>query len=341
MPTPLTTSRLTLAALLVLSVNAAAQDRSGGMLEEVVVTAQKRTESLTDVPISIAVMSSEAIMKTGVRQMREVAEFIPNMSISGGNDSTTAVRIRGVGANTRNIGFDTRAGVYVDGVYMGQSPAQNVDILDLERIEVARGPQGTLFGKNTVAGAINMITKKPSREQELLVTGEVGNYDSYRVSAIGNLPLGDNAAARFSIVDHNREGYIRNVTTGTRHNERDGTSMRGQFAFGGEHYDVNIAGDYLESERVSFFGAAISDWSGSVPNTASPGRFAIDNNFDNKEEREIWGLSATVNVDLGSDYSLTSITAYRDTSVERQQDTDHSFNDMLFLTYPDAYEQTT
>ncbi|MEQ8801677.1 MAG: TonB-dependent receptor plug domain-containing protein, partial [Haliea sp.] len=157
MKTPLHTFRLTLAALLVVSVNATAQDRAGGMLEEVVVTAQKRTESLTDVPISIAVMGSEAIMKTGVRQMREVAEFIPNMSISGGNDSTTAVRIRGVGANTRNIGFDTRAGVYVDGVYMGQSPAQNVDILDLERIEVARGPQGTLFGKNTVAGAINMI----------------------------------------------------------------------------------------------------------------------------------------------------------------------------------------
>jgi len=341
MNTPLNTYRLTLAALLVLSVNAAAQERSAGMLEEVVVTAQKRTESLTDVPISIAVMGSEAIMKTGVRQMREVAEFIPNMSISGGNDSTTAVRIRGVGANTRNIGFDTRAGVYVDGVYMGQSPAQNVDILDLERIEVARGPQGTLFGKNTVAGAINLITKKPSQEQELLVTGEVGNYDSYRVSAIANLPLGDNAAARFSIVDHNREGFIRNVTTGTRHNERDGTSMRGQFAFAGDNYDVNIAGDYLESRRVSFFGAAISDWSGSVPNTVSPGRFNIDNNVDNNEEREIWGLSATVNVDLGSDYSLTSITAYRDTSIERQQDTDHSFNDMLFLNYPDAYEQIT
>ncbi|MDO8862928.1 TonB-dependent receptor [Haliea sp. E1-2-M8] len=341
MQSSLNPSRLTLAALLVLSVNAAAQERAGGMLEEVVVTAQKRTESLTDVPISIAVMSSEAIVKTGVRQMREVAEFIPNMSISGGNDSTTAVRIRGVGANTRNIGFDTRAGVYVDGVYMGQSPAQNLDILDLERIEVARGPQGTLFGKNTVAGAINLITRKPSREQELLVTGEMGNYDSYRVSAIGNLPLGKDAAARFSIVDHNRDGFIKNVTTGTRHNEQDGTAMRAQFAFGGEHYDVNIAGDYLESERVSFFGAAISDWSGSVPNTASPGRFNIDNNFDNNEEREIWGLSATVNVDLGSDYNLASITAYRDTSIERRQDTDHSFNDMLFVNYPDAYEQTT
>jgi len=331
--------RLTLAALLVLSVNATAQ--GVGMLEEVVVTAQKRTESLTDVPISIAVMSSEALQKTGVRQVRELAEFIPNMSISGGNDSATAVRIRGVGANTRNIGFDTRAGVYVDGVYMGQSPAQNIEILDLERVEVARGPQGTLFGKNTVAGAISMVTKKPTQEQELLVTGEMGNYDSYRVSAIANLPLGENAAARFSVVDHNRDGFITNVTTGTQHNERDGTAVRGQFAFGGEHYDVNIAGDYLESDRVSSWGVAISDWSGSVPNTVSPNDFRIDNNIDNSEEREIWGVSATVNVDLGSDYRLTSITAYRDTWVDRGQDTDHSFLNLLRVEYPDAYEQTT
>ncbi|MEQ8515714.1 MAG: TonB-dependent receptor plug domain-containing protein, partial [Chromatocurvus sp.] len=331
---------LTLAALLVASASAVAQSPAGP-LEEVVVTAQKRTESLTDVPISIAVMNSEALMKTGVRQMREVAEFVPNMSISSGNDSATAVRVRGVGANTRNIGFDTRVGVYVDGIYMGQSPAQNLDIVDLERVEIARGPQGTLFGKNTVAGAINLISKKPSQERELEVTGEIGNYSSHRVSAVANLPISDSAAARFSIVDHARDGFIDNVTTGTEHNERDGTSLRGQLAFGGENYDVNLAGDYMESERVSFFGTAVTDWSGSVPNSASPGRFNIDNNVDNYEEREIWGLSATVNVDLGSDYSLTSITAYRDTFVDRRQDTDHSFNDMLSVNYPDGYEQTT
>lgn len=340
MPTAYRSFPLSLAALLVASAGAVAQTPAGA-LEEVIVTAQKRSESLTDVPISIAVMNSEALMKTGVRQMREVAEFVPNMSISSGNDSSTAVRVRGVGANTRNIGFDTRVGVYVDGVYMGQSPAQNLDIVDLERVEIARGPQGTLFGKNTVAGAINLVSRKPSQERELEVTGEIGNYSSHRVSAVANLPISDSAAARFSIVDHARDGFIDNITTGTEHNERDGTSLRGQLAFGGENYDVNIAGDYMESERVSFFGTPVTDWSGSVPNTASPGRFNIDNNVDNFEEREIWGLSATVNVDLGSDYSLTSITAYRDTFVDRRQDTDHSFNDMLSVIYPDSYEQTT
>ncbi|KGE03324.1 TonB-dependent receptor [Pseudohaliea rubra] len=328
---------LTLPALLVLSAHAAAQP---GLLEEVVVTAQKRTESLTDVPISIGVMSAEALQKTGVRQLREVAEFVPNLTISSGNDSSTAVRIRGVGTNTRNIGFDTRVGVYVDGVYMGQSLAQNLDILDLDRVEVVRGPQGTQFGRNTVAGAINMITTKPTDEFELELLGEVGNYDSYRVGAIVNLPLSDSLAARVSVIDHARDGLVDNITTGTDHNERDGTTLRGQLAWRGERVDVTLAADYTESDRVSFFGEAVTDWSGSVPTTEAPGRFAIANNVDNYEEREIWGTSLNVDVALG-DYSFTSITAYRDNSIDRGQDTDHSSQDLLRVVYPDAYEQLT
>jgi iron complex outermembrane receptor protein len=311
-----------------------------GQLEEVIVTAQKRTESLTDVPISIGVMTAESLQKTGVRQLREVAEFVPNLTVSNGNDSSTAVRIRGVGTNTRNIGFDTRVGVYVDGVYMGQSLAQNLDILDLERIEVVRGPQGTQFGRNTVAGAINMITNKPSDEFEMQLLGEVGNYNSHRVGAVLNAPISDSLAARVSFVDHARDGLVRNITTGTRHNERDGTSIRGQLAWTGENVTATLAADYLESDRVSFFGEAVSDWSGSVPTTEATGRFDIANNVDNYEEREIWGTSLNLDFALG-DYSLTSITAYRDNSIDRGQDTDHSSDALLRVEYPDAYEQLT
>lgn len=318
---------------------ALAQD-AGSVIEEVIVTAQKRSESLTDVPISIGVMSGEAIAKTGVRQIREIAEFVPNLTVSNGNDSSTALRIRGVGTNTRNIGFDTRVGVYVDGVYMGQSLAQNLDILDVERVEVVRGPQGTQFGRNTVAGAINMVTSKPVQEFEAELLGEFGNYDSYRVGAVVNTPLTDQLAARFSVIDHHRDGLVKNITTGTDHNERDGTSLRAQLAWTGERVDVTWAADYLESERVSFFGEAVSDWSGSVPNTEAPGRFDIANDVDNYEEREIWGTSLNVDLALG-EYSLTSITAYRDNSIDRGQDTDHSSLSLLRVEYPDAYEQLT
>lgn len=324
-------------ATAVFTANAQAQQ---GAIEEVIVTAQKRSESLEDVPISIAVMGGEAIDKTGVRQMREVAEFVPNVSLTSGNDTNTAVRIRGVGATTRNIGFDTRVGMYLDGVYLGQSPAQNLDILDLERVEIARGPQGTLFGKNTVAGAINLITNKPEREFMAEVRGEYGNLDSHRVSAIVNTPLTDSLAARFSVSDNHRDGYIRDITTGTEFNERDGTSYRGQVRYESERVDLNIAADYLESERVSFFGEAQTDWSGTVyPDPLAPGRNRISNNIDNDEEREVWGISATADIDLGHDYSLRSITAYRDTDARRIQDSDHSANDILMVDYPDQYEQ--
>jgi iron complex outermembrane receptor protein len=191
-----------------------------------------------------------------------------------------------------------------------------------------------------VAGAINMISNKPSDEFELQLLGEVGNYSSHRVGAVLNVPLSDNLAGRFSVVDHGRDGLVDNITTGTKHNERDGTSFRGQLAFSGENFTATLAADYLESDRVSFFGEAVSDWSGSVPNTEAPGRFDIANDFDNYEKREIWGTSLNVDVALG-DYSLTSITAYRDNSIDRRQDTDHSSEALLYVEYPDAYEQIT
>jgi iron complex outermembrane recepter protein len=306
-------------------------------LDEVVVTAQKRLEPLTDVPISIAVVSEETLLKTGVRQLREISRLAPNLRITAGNDTTTAIRIRGVGANTRNIGFDTRVGVYVDGVYLGQSPAQNVDILDLERVEVMRGPQGTLFGKNTVAGAINLVTRKPGDELELVVRGEYGNLDSHRLSGLANIPLGERLAARVSVIDHHRDGYVRNITTGSLFAELDSTTVRGQLRYAGARGEVTFSGDYTEFDRVSFNGAAVTDWSGSVIDTLAPARLEISNNVDNRETREIWGLSATANLQLGRGHSLASTTAYRDTSARRIQDTDYSALDILAVDYPDTY----
>jgi len=331
---------LSLAIAVISAIPAHAQDSSRRALEEVIVTAQKRSESLQDVPISIAVMNNEAILKTGVRQMRELTEFVPNVTMSSGNDNTSAVRIRGVGAETRNIGFDTRVGMYVDGVYLGQSPAQNIDILDLERVEISRGPQGTLFGKNTVAGAINLITNKPDDEFMTELRGEYGNLNSHRVSAIANLPINEHWSSRFSVSDNHRDGYVDNITTGTEHNERDGTSFRGQVRYSNDRINLNIAGDYLESERTSFMGEAVTDWSGSIsPDPLAPRRLEISNNVDNYEEREIWGLAATLDVELDQGYALRSITAYRDTYARRIQDSDHSAIDLLAVDYPDSYEQ--
>lgn len=313
---------------------------AGFTLEEIVVTAQKRAESIIDVPISIVTVTDDFMKKTGVRQMRDVAEFVPNMSFTSGNDNATAVRIRGVGATTRNIGFDTRVGVYLDGVYLGQSPAQNMDILDLERVEVLRGPQGTLFGKNTVAGAINLISKQPDDQLMMEVRGEYGNFKSHRLSAIINLPISDNLFTRFSISDNQREGYVTNLFDGTKFNGRDGISLRGQVRYEGEGFDINIAADRLSSKRVSFNGEAITNTFGlGSTDPGAPERLEINVNTNNHEERSITGVTGTLQADLGGDYAVKLISAYRDTHAERIQDTDYSALDMLHVEYPDGYKQ--
>jgi len=129
-----------------------AQEAEDFAIEEILVTAQKRSETLQEVPIAISVFSADMIDNSQVKELRDLSEYIPNVNISQGTDFGARIQIRGVGANSRNIGFDSRVGVYLDGVYLGQGPALNQDLVDLEQIEVLRGPQGTLFGKNTVAG---------------------------------------------------------------------------------------------------------------------------------------------------------------------------------------------
>ena len=193
------------------SVVAMAQEAEDLAIEEILVTAQKRSESLSEVPIAISVFGADSIDQTGVQELRDLTEYIPNVTITQGTDFGAQINIRGVGANSRNIGFDSRVGVYLDGVYLGQGPALNQDLVDLDHIEVLRGPQGTLFGKNTVAGAINMISTKPSQELEGKVTVNSFNMDGLELKAMINIPIGDMVSARISFSDRSRDGYIKNV----------------------------------------------------------------------------------------------------------------------------------
>jgi len=178
----------------------------------VTVTAQKRVERLAEVPISMSVFPQEQIDQTGVQELRELAGMIPNLTVSQGTDFGAKILIRGVGSNTRNVAFDSRVGVYLDGVYLGQGPALNQDLVDLEQVEVLRGPQGTLFGKNTVAGAISLISEKPHFDEfEGKVTANVANFDGRELKVQANIPLSDTVAAKFAFSTRERDGYIPNI----------------------------------------------------------------------------------------------------------------------------------
>ena len=236
-----------------------------GPIEEIIVSAQRRDQSLQDVPSAVSVFSGSAIEQTSVRELAEIADYLPNFRIARLDDFTSAVSIRGVGAFSRNIGFDTRVGVYVDGVYLGQSPAINQVLLDLDRVEVLRGPQGTLFGKNTVAGALNIVTKRPSLEEfSGDVTVELGNLDSRRFIGVVNIPVSDNTAIRAAVSDIARDGYVTNEATGREFAEQDGLAFRFQVLSQlSDKLELVWSVDGLESDRYGVIDENLTDTFGS------------------------------------------------------------------------------
>lgn len=309
-------------------------------IEVIVVTAQKRVENILEVPISIASFNSESIGKTGIRQLNEIAEFVPNLSMTTTNDFSSSITIRGVGSASRNIGFDARVGLYLDGVYIGQSPAHNQDLLDLERIEVLRGPQGTFFGKNNVAGAINLISKKPDDDFGAAVGFSVGNYDLKQVTAMLNTPLGDNVAAKFSFNQYERAGFTENIATGNWLNEQDSYAYRGQIkATPFDDIEVNFSFDKLHSDRLSFDGEPITNTLGNAKNLESPARNKVSFDVDPHEDRDIKGEILTIDWGKNNNYSLKSITGHRDVYVQYINDFDFSQESVSYLDYIDDYDQ--
>ncbi len=318
-----------------------AQMRQDKLLEVITVTAQKRREKLSEVPISMSNFSTESIAQTGVQQLKDISQYIPNFTMSEGTDFTSKVSIRGVGANSRNIGFDTRVGVYLDGVYLGQSPALNQALLDLERIEVLRGPQGTLFGKNTVAGAVNLISAKPSDEFSGAINTSFGNFNAREVSALVNIPLSSTLFSKISVSKQQRDGFTKNLITNNKINELDDESYRAQLFYVAEagNFAANLSFDGLKGDRLSYTGEAVTDSFGLALPIAQTDDFEVSMGVDPHEKRDIKGSSLTLDWDLDNEFSIKSISAYRESEIHYRNDVDYSALDFLQINYSDEYKQ--
>jgi len=315
----------------------AADQRSDDVI---VVTAQRRTERLLDVPLAVSVLNSEMMEQTGVREISGIAEYLPNVQVTQSSDFNAAVTIRGVGANSRNIGFDTRVGIYVDGVYMGQSPAVNQELLDLERVEVLRGPQGTLFGKNTVAGAINLITQKPEHEFTGRFNIDVGNFGYTELGGVVNVPLGENAAGKLALSKVDRDGYVLNTTTGNYLGDRDVFSARAQITISpNDQLEINLSADALQARNHHIVGEPVTDMLGLFPVAANPEVGAVAFTFDTAENRDVYGAHMDVSYEFENGYTLRSISGYRDTDADYLNDTDYQPEDVIYVNYRDAFEQ--
>jgi outer membrane receptor protein involved in Fe transport len=174
--------RTILAIALALAAASAGAQNPGGQLEEIVVTAQKREQNLQDVPLAISAISAEKVEKLDIRDSRDLSGLAPNVTIVQGttNPSAAVISIRGIPTPAaETFGLDTANALYVDGIYIARSGASALDVSDIERVEVLRGPQGTLFGRNTTGGAIAFISRKPSKELRVKAEAGYGNYSAW------------------------------------------------------------------------------------------------------------------------------------------------------------------
>lgn len=355
-------SALALSAVTPAAIAQEDQDEGRRTLSTVTVTATQRAESIQDVPIAITALDPEALDRAGVADITRLDQVAPsfNMNTSDTQSGGVTLRLRGVGTTGNNIGLESSVGVFIDGVYQSRPGLALGDLLDLEQIEVLRGPQGTLFGRNTSAGALNVKTKAPTlNEQEGFMNATVGNLNLINVQAGANIPLiDDKLAVRVSGAVRERDGYVKSVIDGSESYKLDRLVLRGQaLADFGDGGTLRLIVDYNEADdqccdavwandtsRAAAFGvpggilgptpdpnfpSGAIDAFGGAPAIIGPG---LDNYFSNgsnfSETIESIGFSAEYNVStaLGE---LTYIGSYKDFEANAFRNTDFVYSDVF------------
>lgn len=241
------------AAGLAFSSTATAQENEA-IFEEIVVTVQRREQSIMDVPVAVTTMSGAQITEAGIKDVFDLQTNVPGLIVGQSQSATTSnFAIRGIGSTSNNFGVESSVGLYVDGVYRSRQSSMINDLVDIDSVNVLRGPQGTLFGKNTAAGAISVLTARPSRDRDSFVDVTVGDLGLIKVSGAANIPVGENSAIRGTIFATQRDGYVDDVAFGSDvHNDRDRIGARLQFALNepGDDFNMRIIADYSEIDEV-------------------------------------------------------------------------------------------
>ncbi|MEM7708715.1 MAG: TonB-dependent receptor [Pseudomonadota bacterium] len=277
-----------------------------GLLEEVVVSARKRAESAQDVPITINVFSGANLRERGINDIESIEENTPGFTFDFLGGTRARPTIRGIGSDETGPGGDPSTGVFLDGVYLGRSGMQAVDAYDLERVEVLKGPQGTLFGRNVVGGAVSFVTAKPTDRQNARLSLTVGQFDTVETEGFVNVPVSDTVKVRAAFATKDNSGYGNNEFTEERLDDRNRSSAR-----------IHVL--FEPAETMSFLLTADStqdNANGRVGNTHRPvgsdadGPFVNRAEIDGFSERDTWGVSLTSEIDLDA-FTLTNITAYR------------------------------
>ncbi|MGL6042288.1 MAG: TonB-dependent receptor, partial [Sandaracinobacteroides sp.] len=296
----------------------------------IVVTAQRREQNVQDVPISLQVISGDFINSVAADDISGVSPFIPGLEVSAGSPTQPRYRIRGVSTSDFGAGTDPAVGVYVDGFYSSRSGAAVLAFGDIERIEVLKGPQGTLFGRNSAAGAVSIITKKPVMEFEAEVAARLGNYEKRRFDAMVNVPLADNLALRVNGLINSRNGLFRDAATGEQLSTQDNWATRAALRWEIlDSTDATLTWTHDELNQDARPAIGIVPVSAGAPAyPANPQTFLdpfkapiFNDVIDNHETRNLDELTLTINHDFGA-FTLTSLSSWRQFSIENREDED-------------------
>ena len=341
---------------------AAAAGVDGGSTGDILVTARRREEKSQDVPIAINAFGAAQIEATRTYNLRDLQQLTPSLVVTNTNPRNTSINIRGLGNNVSvyNDGLEPAVGVYLDGVYLAR-PGQTVfDLADLERIEVLRGPQGTLFGKNTSAGAVVVSTRAPSFQPEAGGDASVGNYQFRQLHAYASGPISDRLAARLFVSRTDRHGFTYNRADGSYGQNYHDLNFRGQLLYKpSDRFSLRLIGDYgrqRANTAASILLGAIRRYDngtlfannyydraarlGYAPVPADASLRTTDQNGDPRYRMGQHGVNLTAELELGG-AALTSVTAYRawnwyphndgdSTGLDAQKDAHQSNNQRQF-----------
>jgi iron complex outermembrane recepter protein len=327
-----------------------ASDTDSFAIEEIVVTAQKREQSLQDVPIAVTALSGDFLQQTGSVNLSDVANVTPGLNISNTqSEGGGGITMRGIGSNDFGYSSDSSIPVYLDGVYMGGGANIVGDLMDVAQIEVLKGPQGTLFGRNAVGGAVSVTTTRPGNDVEAQVKIGGGNYGLRTVKGMANLPLiEDKLYLRVSGSTRNRDGWQENVSSGERDGyEQDRWNGRAKLLWTPtDNLEIELTSDWQrEQDHAGYFnvlGGAAVDGLNSLGflssatldakgKTASAGNAFFDgasivgpdgSGVDHKLDRKVRGNALKVSWDINEDLTLTSITSYRELKSAISEDND-------------------
>jgi iron complex outermembrane receptor protein len=302
-----------------------AQDQAAsgsGTLEEITVTAQRRAQSLQDVPIALTAYTAEQLEQRQIVDTYDIVRNIPNLTGNAnvGVGTSSSLYVRGLGNAESIATFDLPVGTYVDDVYISRQNHNNFSLFDVERIEVLRGPQGTLFGRNTTGGAINVVMKKPAEHRKAFVEAGIGRFGLWQVRGSADLPVSDRFLTKFSFYKVKDDGYAKQLSTGIEFNDRDALGARVDLRYlPTENLTVDFIADYVKDRNTNFLNVLDANGNRVINNrlvqgalvgffTGAKAALAPGNEAKTKD------VTLNVNWQLGSNLSLQSITGWRKTN---------------------------